>query len=257
MVELRDRIFGLFVVVAAMVAVVGCSSGRPSATAVPSVPGGVAAQGAGSVATGTSGTAIPAVIGAPPAVSRPATYVIGPGDLVEVTVFKVDELLTKERVNESGAITMPLIGRIVIGGLTPEQAAGHIALELGRDHLQNPQVNVLVVEHANMNVTVGGAVKKPGVFPMPGQMTLLQAIAMAEGVTEIAKPSEVAVFRTLPGQATTAYVTDLRKIERGEIPDPILTVNDKVFVPESGSAVLVKNITGAIRGLVYFRPIGY
>jgi hypothetical protein len=168
--------------------------------------------------------------------------------LIQVDVFKVPDLSTKERVNEAGVIVMPLIGPVV--GRRIDAGAGRtvIAAELAKDHLQNPQVNVLVLEYANMNITVGGAVKKPGVFPMKGQTTLLQAISLAEGITEVAKPEEVVVFRSLPGQAVSAYVVDLKKVQRGDLVDPVLAVNDKVMVPESGSAVFVKNMTGPCAG---------
>ena len=74
-------------------------------------------------------------------------------------------------------------------------------------------------------------------------------------MTELAKPEEVVVFRSLPGQAIRAYVVDLKKVQRGQLNDPILAVNDKVVVPESGSAVWVKNVTGALRGFVSLTPL--
>lgn len=247
----------VWLVIGLSVTVVGCSSGpAPHGTAL-------GASGANTLAASSvqqrtigappdGGTMVPAVVGLPPSTAAsPATYVLGPGDLLQVDVFKVEELSTTERVNEGGAILMPLIGRVAVGGLTPEQAARSIAAELEKDHLQDPQVNVLVMEHANMNITVGGAVNKPGVFPMMGRTTLLQAISLAEGTTEVAKPQEVVVFRSPPGQPMTAYVVDLKKVQRGDLADPLLAVNDKVMVPESGSAVFVKSITGALRGLVY------
>ena len=200
---------------------------------------------------------VPAVEGVPPNVDTTsmATYQLGPGDQLQVDVFRVPDLTTKGQVGASGTFVMPLIGPVAISGLTPEEAGLRIAAELRKDYLQNPQVNVQVLESANMKFTVGGAVKKPGVFPMRGETTLLQAISQAEGVTELGKPEEVVVFRSLPGQSIRAYVVDLKKVQRGELNDPILAVNDKVVVPESGSAVWVKNVTGALRGFVSLTPL--
>ncbi len=253
-----------WLVLAVLVFLGGCSSGSsPSGSALAgSEMGAVPTSGTlqpEAAAPSQGGTLVPAVVGLPPPAtsSSAATYLIGAGDLIQVDVFKVPDLSTKERVNEAGVIVMPLIGPVVVGGLTPEQAGRVIAAELTKDHLQNPQVNVLVLEYANMNITVGGAVKKPGVFPMKGQTTLLQAISLAEGISEVAKPEEVVVFRSLPGQSVSAYVVDLRKVQRGDLVDPVLAVNDKVMVPESGSAVFVKNMTGALRGFVSLNPLYY
>jgi hypothetical protein len=80
---------------------------------------------------------------------------------------------------------------------------------------------------------------------------------MSEGLTEVAKPQEVVVFRQLPGQAPNAYVMDLTQIQRGQLNDPILAVNDKVIVPESGSKVAIRAVTGAMRGLVTLNPLLY
>jgi polysaccharide biosynthesis/export protein len=187
-----------------------------------------------------------------------ATYQIGPGDQLQVDVFRVPDLTTKGQVGTSGTFVMPLIGPVAISGLTPEQAGLRIAAELQKDYLQNPQVNVQVLESANMKFTVGGAVKKPGVFPMRGETTLLQAISLAEGLTELAKPQEVVVFRSLPGQSSMqAYVVDLKKVQRGELADPLLAVNDKVIVPESGTQVWVRNVFGPIRGFISLNPLLY
>lgn len=253
----------VWLVLAVLVFVGGCSSGSSPSSSATAVSGMGALPASGAVqpaatAPPQDGILVPAVVGLPPATSSSAaTYLIGAGDLIQVDVFKVAELSTKERVNEAGVIVMPLIGPVVVGGLTPEQAGRVIAAELAKDHLQNPQVNVLVLEYANMNITVGGAVKKPGVFPMKGQTTLLQAISLAEGITEVAKPEEVVVFRSMPGLAVSAYVVDLKKVQRGDLVDPVLAVNDKVMVPESGSAVFVKNMTGALRGFVSLNPLYY
>ena len=253
----------IWLALAVLVFVGGCSSGSsPSGSAMAgsgleTLPASGTAQPAAPTSP-QGGTLVPAVVGLPPPTSSSAaTYLIGAGDLIQVDVFKVAELSTKERVNEAGVIVMPLIGPVVVGGLTPEQAGRVIAAELAKDHLQNPQVNLLVLEYANMNITVGGAVKKPGVFPMKGQTTLLQAISLAEGLNEVAKPEEVVVFRTLPGQAVSAYVVDLKKVQRGDLADPMLAVNDKVVVPESGSKIFVRSVTGTLRGLVTLNPLLY
>lgn len=157
---------------------------------------------------------------------------------------------TEERVAENGSIVMPLIGPVAVSGLTTEQAERTIATALQKDYLQDPQVNIFVKEYANMNITVGGSVEKPGVFPLTGTTTLLQAIAQAQGVTTLANPSEVVVFRSIDGRGINAYVVDLTEIEQGRMSDPILASNDKIMVPKSGSKVFLKNLGDTLRGFV-------
>lgn len=193
---------------------------------------------------------VPAVVGLPPDVKRSETYRIGPDDVLRIEVFAVDELSTVERVGEAGEIVMPLIGPVQVGGLTPLEAEAKIAAALAKDYLQDPQVNVFIRKYANLSFTVGGAVSKPGWFRMLGRTTLLEAVARAGGVTRVADRSELILFRDIPGSATQAYVIDLKKVETGELQDPVLASNDKIVVPESGSAVFVRGISDTLRGFV-------
>ena len=196
--------------------------------------------------------AVPAEIGLPPPVDSSATYKIGPGDLLSIEVFKVDELSSKERVNADGDIVLPLIGKVKLDGLTPDQAEKHIAEILAKDYVYNPQVDVFVKEYANMKVTVGGEVKKPGVFPITGATTLTEAMAQAEGLGPLAKKNEVILYRGEPGQSMRAYVIELKKVETGEWPDPLLLSNDKIWVPESGSRIVYAEFKDLLATLRYF-----
>jgi len=199
---------------------------------------------------------VPAVVGVPQNPGVTSVYRIGPDDVLKIDVFQVEELSTEERVSSAGTIVMPLIGTVAVAGLTPDEAEATIAAALAKDYLQDPQVDIFVSEYANMNVTVGGAVKKPGVFPLSGRTTLLQAIAQAEGVTELANEQEVIVFRTTAGNTVNAYVVDLREVQRGALTDPVLVSNDKIMVPESGSAVFMKNVSDTLRGFVRIPVLG-
>jgi polysaccharide export outer membrane protein len=230
----------------------GCSGGPTTHTtgrSLPSVEAG-SAPPAAQVDSRASGDLVPAVVGVPQAPASQGTYRITPGDVLKIDVFQVEELSTEERVNDSGSVVMPLIGTVAIAGLTPEQAEARIAAALQQDYLQNPQVNIFVSEYADRDVTVGGAVKKPGVFPLTGQTTLLQAIAQAEGVTDMANEREVVIFRNAGSDRVNAYVVDLKKVAEGMLSDPLLVSNDKIMVPESGSAVFLKGLTDTLRGFV-------
>jgi polysaccharide biosynthesis/export protein len=193
---------------------------------------------------------VPAVVGLPPEIDPDKTYRIAPDDELAIKVFQVDELSTKERVSAKGTIMMPLIGVVKVGGLTPGEAGALIAQTLGRDYLQDPQVNIDVVKATSQKIVVMGSVKKPGVFPVSGQTTLLQAIALAEGPDRVANQEEIIVFRPDPAGKGRAYVVDLKAVLRGELQDPILVGNDRIVVPESGTAVFIKGLTDTLRGFV-------
>ena len=203
----------------------------------------------------TSGSAgkgliVPAVVGLPPDPGASSTYRIGPHDLIKIEVFQVEELSSDERVSEEGFIVMHLIGQIQVGGLTPREAEQKLAGVLGRDYLQDPQVNLFVAEYASQNVTVAGAVNEQGVFPLKGRTTLLQAIAMAGGVDPLANDEEVILFRGQGTATAQAYVINLAKIQEGALSDPVMIGDDRVVVPKSGSAVFLKGVADTLRGFV-------
>jgi len=201
---------------------------------------------------------VPAVVGIPNDAAVAASHQIAQGDVLDIKVFQVDDLTTQERVNDAGAVILPLIGPVRVAGLTTEQAEQTIASALAKDYLQDPQVDVFVSEYADQEVTVGGEVEKPGVFPLRGQTTLLEAIALAGGTTNLAKESEVIVFRTTrPTDSISAYVVDLKKVERGELGDPQLVANDKIVVPKSGSRAFISDVTSTLRGFISMRAITF
>ncbi len=167
------------------------------------------------------------------AVSDPASkaYKIGPLDVLEVTVFKVPDLSKTFQVSETGTISFPLIGEIQAGGRTAREVEHALSKRLGEKYLQNPQVAVLVKEHNSQRVTVDGAVRKPGVVPIKGGLTLLQAIAEAQGTNELAEATAV-VLRKVDGKRLVAKY-DLSEIRSGQSVDPLLEANDVVIVPTS------------------------
>jgi polysaccharide biosynthesis/export protein len=185
-------------------------------------------------------------------VLRQDDYRIGPADELHVAIFQAEELSGAERVNSRGYIRMPLLGPVKVGGLTREQAEALIAGLYGAEYLQDPQVNIDITEYASQQVTVIGAIEKPGVYPLKGQTTLLEVLAMSGGVTGLAADSEIVVFRTNAEGEVVGYVVDLDTITSGEKRDPKIIGNDSVVVPESGSMSAVKGVTDTLRGFVGF-----
>lgn len=171
--------------------------------------------------------------GAAQPLAAAADYRIGPNDVLNVTVFQVKDLsLEKVVVDANGQILLPLVGTVAAGGRTASELSSEIARRLGEKYLQDPQVTVLVTEAASQQITVGGAVTQPGVFPVKGRTTLLQAIALARGTNNNANLHKVAVFRNAGGKQAAA-VFNLRDIEAGKAEDPALQGNDIVMVDNS------------------------
>ncbi len=179
-------------------------------------------------------------------------YRIGALDMLQITVFQLDDLDREVRVNTSGMVSLPLIGSVQAGGKTVSELEALIAEKLTETYLQNPQVSVFVKEFTSQRVTVEGAVRKPGIFPITGRTTLLQAVAMSEGLDPLADPSSVVVFRTIKGQRMAALF-DLKAIRAGDSEDPLIYGEDIIVVDQSGGKTAIKSITDALRGIVGFR----
>lgn len=121
-------------------------------------------------------------------------YKIGPKDLLEITVFELPELNQVVRVSEDGAITLPLVGRVMIEGLTIEDVEKKLAGLLEEKWLKKARVTVFIKEYQSNRVSVIGAVGKPGMYELIGKATLLQMISQAGGLTDRAS-SELYVWR--------------------------------------------------------------
>ncbi|MGP1691425.1 MAG: polysaccharide biosynthesis/export family protein [Giesbergeria sp.] len=169
-------------------------------------------------------------------------YKITPSDLLEIEVFGVSELKRTVRVNTSGQIAMPLIGTLSVAGLTPSDAEALIALQYsGKNFLQDPQVSIFVKEFTTQRITLDGALTKPGVYPLTGQITLLRALAMAGGGGQLADMENVMLFRVTPDGQSMSQKFDVLKIRKGEAVDPMLQNDDVVVVNRSESRVTLRD----------------
>ena len=127
-------------------------------------------------------------------------YRIGPFDVLDISVFQVPELTKSVQVADSGTINLPLVGEVRVAGRTAQEVERDLTAKLGAEYLQNPQVTVFVKEYNSQNVTVSGAVKKPGVYPIRGKTTLAQLVALA-GDFDAGSDSSVLILREQGGKA--------------------------------------------------------
>ncbi|HET7932117.1 MAG TPA: polysaccharide biosynthesis/export family protein [Rhodanobacteraceae bacterium] len=179
------------------------------------------------------------------------TYKVGAGDVLEITVFGVDDLNRTVRVNSDGDISLPLIGSVHAGGETIPQLQDIITARLQKGFLQNPQVSIFVKDFVSQQITLDGSVTKPGIYPLTGKTTLLQALAMAGGMTDLAAHKDVVVFRQIDGKRMGA-VFDMDKIVHGQAVDPQVYAGDIVVVSKSGSKNALQNFIKAAPALGLF-----
>lgn len=160
------------------------------------------------------------------------TYKIGPLDVLDITVFKVPDLSKTVQVSEAGTINFPLIGEVQAGGSSARELEQELTKRLGAKYLRNPQITVFVKEYNSQRVTVTGAVKKPGVLPLVGGMTLLQALAQSGGRDADVAESEVVVMRVSDGKNLAGRYS-VPDIQEGRESDPQLQSGDVIVVPTS------------------------
>ena len=179
-------------------------------------------------------------------------YRVGPQDLLEISVFQVNDLNRTVRVNSNGQISLPLIGVVQAGGNTVPELETLIAEKLAADYLQAPQVSVFVKEFTSQRVTLEGAIAKPGIYPITGKTSLLQALAMGGGPSELANLQGVVVFRVVDGKKMAA-VFDLKQIRAGDAVDPQIYGDDIVVIDQSGAKTGLRRILETVPVFNLFR----
>jgi polysaccharide export outer membrane protein len=111
------------------------------------------------------------------------TYHIGVGDVLHVSVWGQSDLNKHVTVFDDGTILFPLIGQVSTKGLTVIELTNKITRLLEKDYLVDPQVNINIAEYNSRHVYILGSVFKPGLYPLKGETTILEAVTMAGGIT--------------------------------------------------------------------------
>jgi polysaccharide export outer membrane protein len=121
-------------------------------------------------------------------------YIMGPEDVLEITVWKNADLSKQVQVRPDGRISLPLIGDVSAVGRTAAQLTEEISARL-KSYMENPTVSILVEEVNSYQIYVLGEVNAPGKYPLKSKTTLLQAITIAHGFTQVAARNKIVVFR--------------------------------------------------------------
>ena len=121
------------------------------------------------------------------------------------------------------------------------QLENQIKAKLQQKYLQNPEVNLFIKEYTAQRVTVEGEVQKAGVFPIKGELTLLQAIALSGGLSDLADPMKTVLFRK-DKNLSKAYLINLNAVRAGTARDPYVRNDDRIIVHRSNSRFWLKEV---------------
>lgn len=174
-------------------------------------------QGAQALPAGSTPPA-PAGVGQPaPAVPDmpPADYLIGADDLLTVKVWQDERMSGDVVVRPDGMVTLALINDIRAAGLTPDQLREAVKTAAAK-YVQEPTVDVFVKQINSRRVFVTGEVGKPGPYPLSSRVTVMQAIAMAGGLTEYANKGRVTILRTTDDGKTVVLRVNYGDILKGK-----------------------------------------
>lgn len=135
---------------------------------------------------------------------------VGSGDVLRVTVFGQPDLSAEVGVNDKGFLTLPLIGGIDVNGLTTSEISAKVADGLRKgQYLKNPEVSVEVVQLRSQMVSVLGEVSRPGRYPIPGHMSVLELLATAGGLT-VQADQTVTLLRRKNDKTGSSAESDVR-----------------------------------------------
>lgn len=213
----------------------GCAATRPSAPASAAAPSRAAVPASAPESNQTLAEEVAIQAALQQTRTSKTDYKLCGADLLDITVFQQPDLNRKLRVSQNGTISFPLIGTVKVGGLSVTEAEGVISKKLAA-YLISPQITIFITEYGNKKIFVLGEVKKPGSYDLPteSQLTVLEAISLAEGFTPVAAPDKTKVIRVVDGknQVFMIVVSDITRNGQKE-KDITLQPNDVVYVPQS------------------------
>jgi polysaccharide biosynthesis/export protein len=168
-------------------------------------------------------------------------YRLAPNDLLEFDIYGVPDMKRDVRVNASGLVSLPLIGPIFIAGMTAQDAEAMISSKYGEKYLQNPQVSLFIKEFTTQRITIEGAVLKPGIYPVMGQLTLLRALALAGGFVQYADVDEIMLYRIHLDGKRESFKYNLDKVRSGEVVDPDIKSDDVIVVKRDSKRTALRD----------------
>lgn len=163
-------------------------------------------------------------------------YLVGPGDVISITVYDNDDMTTKVMVNDDGKIIMPLLGRVEVGQLSTPDISRKITTLLADGYFINPQVNVFIEEYRSKKVVILGRIRKPGLIELNGEISFLELISKAGGLAADAGDTATIKRIAVKGDNNSVILVDLvALIEKGDITQNVQIMDgDTVNISKAG-----------------------
>jgi polysaccharide export outer membrane protein len=169
-------------------------------------------------------------------------YIVGPQDILTITVWEQPELSGRFEVAADGTITFPFIGHVRAGGRTTREVETALKKLLADGILRDPQLTVSVEQYRSQMIYLMGELRSPGSYAMTGEMTLVDALARAGSTTERAG-GFVVVTRPRPRQPPEKIVVDLDELLRGVLSSNVsIYSGDTIFVPRADMCFLIGEV---------------
>ena len=224
---MNGRLPVLLLSVASIVSVAHAQDAQPTAGQVTATTAATATA----AATSAPAPKTPPVVRNPNAVDMTKEYLIGPEDVLDITVWKnCPDLCRTVPVRPDGKLSLPLVNDVQAAGMTPMDLRLHLTQQLS-EYLPSPEVSVIVREVHNFKVAVVGSVKMPGDYEIKSQATVLELIARAQGLTEFANRDKIVVLRQ-NGTKTERIKFNYRKVAEGDDEDNFsVRAGDIIVVP--------------------------
>lgn len=169
------------------------------------------------------------------------SLLIGPGDLLHITVLREAELEQRVRVLDSGEINLALAGRVAVQGLTPAEAAARVAVKYREGNfLLHPEVSVFVEEYATQTVTILGQVARPGTVRLAAPRSLIDVLSLAGGLTEYADRHIVIERSGKDGERVHAFLPN--RADDTLNANILIRPGDTIVVPKAGIVYILGDV---------------
>jgi len=164
-----------------------------------------------------------------------SNYVLKPSDVIEIEVYQEQDLNKTVRIEGDGTVSLALVGKIKVAGMTVAESKSLVTNLYNRDYLVDPQISVLVVSFSPKVIRILGSVNRPGVVEIPPDrdMMLTEAMAMVNGITRLGNPKSLKIKRVDEnGRSRQMEVNFTKIVTDPDVKDIILQEGDTIWVPE-------------------------
>ncbi len=193
---------------------------------------------------------------APATANDAALYIVGPNDVLNITVFNQPQMSGKFVVESDGTLAFPLVGRVAVGGSSIRAVEDEVRRRLSKGFLTDPHVSVTVEQYRSQQIFVMGEVRQPGSLQFTGAMTVIEALARAGSPTDHAGPEvmivrparEPAAASQAPSSSSAAETirVNLQNLQAGVLSQNVaLRGGDTVFVPRAATVFVSGHVKSA------------